>query len=97
MRYHWGLGVGHFHAHQFSSSYMSSESRDINIPHDSVSEQLPGNKDVRTSDKDDACHESDNPEMAFEDLEFEGWEDMESDDSKDDDTSDDQSSDEDDL
>ena len=92
MRYHWGFGVGHFHAHQFSSNGMSHQSRSVDIPDDTAPNQLPGSNDVRSNVEDDPCHELDDPEMTLEDREFEGWEDVESDDLKGDDASDDQSS-----
>ena len=83
MRYHWGLGVGHFHAHQFSSSCKPSD-----ITDDPILEQ--GSKEEQISVEDDIYHESDNLEMTLEDREFEGWEDVESDESRDADASDDQ-------
>jgi hypothetical protein len=77
MRYHWGLGVGHLHAHQSTSSY---QSKGIDAPHEPVPETLPVSRDTKTTDVNDD-DESDNSEIGLEDHEFEGWDDVESDDS----------------
>jgi hypothetical protein len=77
MRYHWGLGVGHLHAHQSTSSY---QSKDIDAPHELVPESLPVGGDTKTTDVNNG-DESDNSEIGLEDREFEGWDDVESDDS----------------
>ena len=76
MRYHWGLGVGHLHVHQSTSSH---QSMGINAPDEPVPELPPGGGDTRISDVEDD-DESDNSEMALEDREFEGWDDVESND-----------------
>ena len=78
------MGVGHLHAHQSASSCIPHGSRGIDAPDDPIPEQLPGGGDTQTADmENDAHHELDNPEMALEDREFEGWDDVESDDPND--------------
>jgi hypothetical protein len=89
MRYHWGLGVGHLHAHQ----PVPSPSR---IP----DEPLSGTKDDHYVDpelcksprdvspgtdsaSDIIMYESDNPELGLDDHELEGWQDVETDSSND--------------
>jgi hypothetical protein len=77
MRYHWGFGVGHLHAHQSISTY---QPKGIDAPHELVPELLPVGRDMKTTDVNDN-DESDNSEIGLEDGEFEGWDDVESDDS----------------
>jgi hypothetical protein len=101
MRYHAGLGVGHVHTHsgQSSASSIPRQSRTIDVPDDSIPERLPdgGETQAPSSDMENEQNdETDNPEMALEDRENEGWEDVESDDSKDGNESDGQSSEDDD-
>jgi hypothetical protein len=76
MRYHFGLGVGHHHAHLSTSSYrvMSADAQDEPAP-----ESLPIGGDVRATDVADDDYESDNSEMGLEDRE--GLDDVESDNS----------------
>jgi hypothetical protein len=90
MRYHWGLGVGHYHAHQPTSS----------LHHDITSQPItnePGdNQDNQSSNlepegisysnvdalgDDDLEYISDNPELGLEDrhLPDEGWQDTDTD------------------
>ena len=80
MRYHFGLGVGHLHAHMFTSSYrlMNTDAQDEPVP-----EPLPIGGDVRATDvaDDDDDDESDYSEMGLEDRE--GLDDVESDNSGD--------------
>jgi hypothetical protein len=72
MRYHWGLGVGHLHAHQ--PSCVPREPRGIAAPDDPIPEQLPEGGYTRITDvENDADHESNDPELALEDRELEGW------------------------
>ena len=81
MQYHWGLGVGHLHAHHSTFDCIPDNSRSINAPDEQFAdpEPPPGNVDTHATDMgDDADHESDNPEMALEDRDLEGWGDMES-------------------
>jgi hypothetical protein len=56
MRYHFGLGVGHLHAHMSTSSYrsMSVDAQDEPVP-----ESLPIGGDVRTTDVADDGTEND--------------------------------------
>ena len=50
MRYHWGLGIGHLHAHQSTSSYQPMV---IDAPHEQVSESLSVGRDTKTTDLDE--------------------------------------------
>lgn len=82
MRYHWGLGVGHLHAHPPTSTYIPDNSRDVDASNDLFAdpELPPGEADTHITDVDDNMYrESDNPEMGLEDRDLEGWEDVESD------------------
>lgn len=82
MRYHWGLGVGHLHAHHPTSSCTPDNSRDVDASNDLLAdpELLPGHTDTHATDVDDNTYrESDNLEMGLEDRDLEGWEDAESD------------------
>jgi len=90
MQYHGGLGVGHMH--QSCASGISHEPRDIDVPDGPIPEQLPGGGDTQAPDmENEQNEETDNPEMALEDHQNEGWKDAESDDSEDGNESDDQS------
>jgi hypothetical protein len=94
MRYHWGFGVGHLHAHQSTPSCVPREPREIDAPYDPIPEQLPGGGDTRTTDiENDSDYElddeSDDPEMVLEDRELEGWDESDDPDNGDEDGSDD--------
>lgn len=84
MRYHWGQGVGHLHAHQSTSHCIPDQSSEqpmaINALDDPDPEELPDGEDSDTcaADKVDD-YELDNPEFALEDRDLDGWEDLESD------------------
>jgi hypothetical protein len=85
MRYHWGLGIGHVHAHQVTpdSACIYEQSTDTN-PSDTSSrdpETLTGPQDLHDAGTagDAACHELGDLEMALYDRDFEGWDDVESD------------------
>ena len=78
MRYHWGLGVGHLHAHQ----HASTSSR---VPEDSI--QSVGSLQYEAGemlDDDDTRIQDDydfgDAEFSLEDPDWEGWEDVESED-----------------
>jgi len=58
MRYHWGEGVGHLHAHQSTSLSISNKSSEqlmaIDTLDDPNTEELPGSKeDTHATDTDD--------------------------------------------
>jgi hypothetical protein len=90
MRYHWGLGVGHLHAHQSTFSCVSRESKEIDAPYNPIPEQLPGGGDTRTTDiENDSDYELDDPEMGLEDCELKGWDESNDPDNGDEDGSDD--------
>src|SRR6202522_4337982 len=92
MCYHWGLGVGHFHAHQpcataTSSGTLFCQPGDTENDHDA--EPGPGvaegsyNYDGHKSSAelgDNASYEyqSDNSELGLDDRDSDGWEDVES-------------------
>ena len=85
MRYHWGLGVGHFHAHQPtgrpSHNYEESDTQYVHSP-ECENEVRMDENDVNTCIQDensDVC-DSDDPELDLEDREHEGWDDVESED-----------------
>ena len=78
MRYHWGLGVGHLHAHCPVSTSNDSSSipdelgnieGDQNEP-DNVTEDA-SNIDCATSD----AYDSDKPDRDLDNRDSEGWED----------------------
>ena len=80
MCYHWGLGVGHQHAHQATSTFHHEVEREDEILDSDLDEGLPdGEKKVQ--DGDTHSYDSDHPEFDLEDREAEGWEDVESDNS----------------
>jgi hypothetical protein len=91
MRYHWGLGVGHFHAHQPRATATSSytpckpDSEDTENDHDvepgvaEGSDTYDGHKSsAELGDNASDVYESDNSELGLDDRDSEGWEDVES-------------------
>jgi len=90
MRYHWGLGVGHLHAHQHSATsgrIPQEDTQEMELPECVAEERLDQNI-ANTRLETQAEHESsdvehsDNPELGLEDRHLEGWEDDESEDSE---------------
>ena len=84
MRYHWGLGVGHLHAHGLTSasSWVPDQSRDTDAPEISSTNPEDPTDDLEphvTDFDSNACDESVNPEMTLDERDLEGWEDVESD------------------
>lgn len=90
MRYHWGLGVGHYHAHQPTSGlHRDITSQPItNEPGDTQDNQSSNLEPEGTSDSnvdalgdDDFEYISDDPELGLEDrhLPDEGWQDTDTD------------------
>jgi hypothetical protein len=92
MRYHWGLGVGHYHAHQPTSSlHHNITSPPItNEPGDNQDNQSSNlepegtsysNVDALGNDSDNLEYISDDPELGLEDrhLPDEGWQDTDTD------------------
>ena len=75
MRYHWGLGVGHLHAHQPSSISIANLSN-MQDDQSSNSELEASGGTMQVSDKDSDC-DSNNAELGLEDrhLADEGWQD----------------------
>jgi hypothetical protein len=85
MRYHWGLGVGHLHVHGSTSTSSCILDKSIDTSDDLFADPEPlGGRDMHATDMDSsASYESDNSEMALEDRDLEGWEDVEGDTSDD--------------
>ena len=84
MRYHWGLGIGHLHAHEptFTSSWVPDQSRGTGALDNSSTNPEDSTRDLEphvTDFDSNACYESVNPEMTLDELDLEGWEDVESD------------------
>jgi hypothetical protein len=93
MRYHWGLGVGHLHAHQprstATSSYTPCQPGDTKD--DQYAEPEPEGAEGRVDydghepsaepgDNASDIYESDDSELRLDERDLEGWEDVESDD-----------------
>jgi hypothetical protein len=79
MRYHWGLGVGHLHAHRPASTPNSSCSGEpSDIEDDQNADREPDHVSEDASNIDcassDTCN-SDKPEWELDNRELEGWED----------------------
>jgi hypothetical protein len=84
MRYHWGLGVGHIHAHQHTvplAAIPRTDSPDVQLEHepDATLDVNEINIQIDLQDGNSDVYHSDNPELGLEDRELEGWEDVESD------------------
>ena len=87
MRYHWGLGVGHLHAHQptFNASWDSGKSKDSQA--DQSADCEPGEPPDENAHAADTAHdgesdapcESDNPELCLDEHDVEGRDDLETD------------------
>jgi hypothetical protein len=99
MRYHWGLGIGHLHAHSATNQAPSSRnvsevlnpmdnSEDIanSVDSEKPLAESPGRLEGNRCNavRIDEEYESDASEMALGDRELEGWEDAESDGSQND-------------
>lgn len=89
MRYHWGLGVGHFHAHQSALtsgciSDLTEDAEETQVPDPGLQETL-GESHAQDNDRDSDSmgYESEKPELCLEDLDLEGWDDVEMDDGED--------------
>jgi hypothetical protein len=91
MRYHWGLGVGHLHAHQTSAAPNNkpgmSQAEDVQA--DEPPDCIPADLEVPSENRvdaqlpdggDDDMYDSDCPELGLDDRQLEGWEDVDSDD-----------------
>ena len=88
MRYHWGLGVGHFHAHQLAStsgcaSNLAEDAQDIQVP-DMELQEVSVESLAQANDRaSDVGYESDNPELCLEDCDSKGWDNIEMDNAED--------------
>jgi hypothetical protein len=80
MRYHWGLGVGHYHAHQPTSTSHHNITSRSNLEPDSEGTSC-SNVDPIADLNDDLDYTSDDPELGLENrhLPDEGWQDMDTD------------------
>jgi hypothetical protein len=91
MRYHWGLGIGHFHAHQSEStsgpgsvSDLAQDARDMIQVLDMDLQEAAGESLAQANDRgSDMGYESDIPELCLDDIDLEGWDDIEMDDGED--------------
>lgn len=80
MRYHWGLGVGHYHTHQPTSTshpftYDPGDAQDDRSPN--IEPEGTSNRNIHPRDGDDDLeYDNDDPELHLEDhhLAEEGWE-----------------------
>jgi len=78
MRYHWGLGVGHLHAHQPTATTRHAPEDDTQSPEYETEEPLDKtNVNTQTQDENSDIYNSDDPELDLEDRDLEGWEDVE--------------------
>jgi len=90
MRYHWGLGVGHLHAHQHSAisgRIPQEDNQEMELPEREAEERLDQNiadalPEIQAEHESSDVEHSDNPELGLEDRHLEGWEDDESEDSE---------------
>ena len=79
MCYHWGLGVGHFHAHQeFTSTVPDNQEAQEDIEDNDVYEEDRNPASLCNADSDSA-YESDNSDFSLDDRDIEDWEEVESD------------------
>ena len=90
MRYHWGLGIGHFHVHQArataTSSYTPCQPGDIENDQDAEAGVAGGSDNydrhessAELGDNASDIYQSDNSELGLDERDLEGWEDVESD------------------
>ena len=90
MRYHWGLGVGHLHAHQHSAisgRIPQEDDQEMELTEREAEERLVQNiadalPEIQAEHESSDVEHSDNPELGLEDRHLEGWEDNESEDSE---------------
>ena len=88
MRYHWGLGVGHLHAHQPTSTSNCIPDEAKNTQDDQFQGVEPGespNMHTPSPYPENASDiESDDPELGLDDREADVWQDSETQDLEDD-------------
>jgi hypothetical protein len=85
MRYHWGLGVGHLHAHQHSAisgRIPQEDDQEMELPEREAEERLDPLPETQAEHESSDVEHSDNPELGLEDRHLEGWEEDESEDSE---------------
>jgi len=82
MRSHWGLGIGHVHAHHHVATSGRTPEEDTQSQECEI-EEKSDNVNAQSETHDDGnsdVHHSDGSELGLEDRHLEGWEDVESDD-----------------
>jgi hypothetical protein len=82
MRYHWGLGVGHFHVHQPAPtsgwvSHLTEDAEETQVPDLELQDALGESLTQANDRSSDMGYESERSELCLEDREFEGWDDIE--------------------
>ena len=79
MRYHWGLGIGHIHAHQSSGTcdHISEEPdvQDVQLLCETEERLGENNIDTQFQEGDSDVEDHHDPELDLEDREYEGWDD----------------------
>ena len=86
MYYHWGLGIGHFHAHQPWGTATSSHPTPLENDQDAEpgggerSDNYDGHEpSTELGDNASDIYQSNNSELGLDKHNLEGWEDVESD------------------
>ena len=81
MCYHWGLAIGHLHAHKATSTSSTVYAEPSEIEDGQYADLAPGKNHVHTPGLDDASDtcESDNSDLGLNEHDLEGWQDVESD------------------
>ena len=86
MRYHWGLGVGHWHSHQPPKKSLDpiieSQSEEARATEHEPAETDSTSRGDELGPVDDGASDayaSDDPELMIEDRDAEGWDDAETD------------------
>ena len=81
MRYHWGLAIGHLHAHQAASTSSTVYTEPSEIEDGQYADLAPDENHVHTPGLDDASNtcELDDSELGLNKHDLEGWQDVESD------------------
>jgi hypothetical protein len=86
MRYHWGLAVGHVHAHGLTSAPTSDrvpgDDPQLGVVHDcdevdEVSRSGEGIDDAPTLNDSDNFYPSDDSELGLDERDLDGWDDVE--------------------
>src|ERR1700677_4744505 len=84
MRYHWGLGVGHIHAHRSMLAmfgYMRGHRQGAQSSEQEPEDMSGANASSTPDGNDSDIYDSDDPELGLEDRHLDGWENVELEDS----------------